>query len=184
MKYGRSLDLRRAAADELARMYYEEIYRYVYRQMGGKDEAMDVTQEIFITAFRFIDSYDSAKSGFRTWLYRVATNKIIDEKRRSLAAAGLRANTADIADAADIPAIEGDIAMRMDDDELLARIESYVSAMGEQPQQIYRMRIYADLSFEEIASQTHLPVATVKTKFYRLMKAIREDFGNAYHHAE
>lgn len=47
----------RTAADELIRSYYDEIYRFVYRQVGSKDDAMDLTQSIFIAMLRALPGY-------------------------------------------------------------------------------------------------------------------------------
>lgn len=69
-------------AELLVQKYYDEIYVYVYRQTGNKDDSLDLTQEIFISVLRSIKNYQSDKASFRTWLYRVATNKIIDERRK------------------------------------------------------------------------------------------------------
>ena len=72
----------KTAADELIRTYYDEIYIYTFRQCSNKDEALDLTQNIFIAALGSLPSFDSKKASFRTWLYRIATNKVIDLRRR------------------------------------------------------------------------------------------------------
>ena len=72
----------RKAADLLVRNYYREIYVYVFRQLGNKEDAMDLTQDIFIAVLQSIDRFDSAKSTFRTWLYGIATHKVIDFRRK------------------------------------------------------------------------------------------------------
>lgn len=68
----------RKDAERLIQKYYDEIYIYVYRQTGNKEDSLDLTQEIFIAVLRSISNYQSDKASFRTWLYRIATNKIID----------------------------------------------------------------------------------------------------------
>ena len=69
----------RAAADELIGRYYDEIYRFVKRQIGNADTAFDLTQEIFISCLRTISNYDPKLSAsFKTWLYKIATNKTVD----------------------------------------------------------------------------------------------------------
>ena len=70
------------AADLLVRKYYQEIYAYIYRQISNKADSLDLTQEIFISALQTIIYYDPEKSTFRTWLYRIATNKVIDFRRK------------------------------------------------------------------------------------------------------
>lgn len=54
----------------------------MYRQTGNKEDSLDLTQEIFISVLRSIKTYRADKASFRTWLYRIATNKIIDQRRK------------------------------------------------------------------------------------------------------
>ena len=73
----------RQAADKLVRTYYDEIYRFAYRQLGRKEDAMDLTQSIFLAVLRALPSFDGRKASFRTWLYRIAVNKTIDCRRKA-----------------------------------------------------------------------------------------------------
>ena len=80
----------RPAAERLVERYYDEIYVFVYRQTGQKEDAMDLTQSIFLAVLRALPSYDSKKAAFRTWLYRIAANKVIDARRQSRPVTTLR----------------------------------------------------------------------------------------------
>ena len=71
-------------ADTLVRIYYDEIYYFVVRQINDRDEAYDMTQDIFISMLRSVGSYKEKLASFRTWLYRIAANKVIDFRRRSI----------------------------------------------------------------------------------------------------
>lgn len=73
----------RDAAEQLIRSYYDEIYRFVCRQTGSKEDAMDLTQSIFIAVLRALPGYRAERASFRTWLYRIATNKVIDARRKA-----------------------------------------------------------------------------------------------------
>ncbi len=160
----------RKAADLLVRGYYEKIYVYVYRQTGNREDAMDLTQEIFIAALQSIGRYDSKKSAFRTWLYAIAAHKVIDHRRTGHVT---------LLPLEDDAAQEGpDELARLDDAELLRRIEGYVSGFDEETQTVFRLHIYDECSFHEIAESLNMPEASVKTKYYRLQKRIREEFGN------
>ena len=64
------------------RTYYDEIYRFAYRQLGHKEDAMDLTQTIFLAVLRALPSFDGRKASFRTWLYRIAAHKAIDCRRK------------------------------------------------------------------------------------------------------
>ncbi len=165
-------DIRRGgspqAAEQLVERYYDEIYVFVYRQTGRKEDAMDLTQSIFLAVFRALSAYDPEKAAFRTWLYRIAANKVIDARRRyrpavtSLEELGL-------------PAQE-DFVSQIHNRELLGRIEDYVSGLAPLTQAVFRLRLYGEQSFGEIAAALGQSEAAVKSQYYRLLGRIREEF--------
>lgn len=163
-------------AELLVQKYYDEIYVYVYRQTGNKDDSLDLTQEIFISALRSIKNYQSDKASFRTWLYRVATNKIIDERGKK------HPQFLDIEDI-EVPE-ELDVLKQFEYRQLLGKIDAYVSGQGSPAEQIFRLRLYQNISFAAIAGMLGMPEATVKTKYHRLCKKIRKEFENEYDNAE
>ena len=80
--------VRRAASGEVeafGRLYsnhVERIYRYVFYQVRDKMTAEDITEEVFIKAWRAIDSCRGKEETFSSWLYRIAHNCTIDVLRR------------------------------------------------------------------------------------------------------
>lgn len=155
-------------ADLLIRSCYDDIYRYVYRQTGNKETAMDITQEIFISMLKGIQTYDSSKSAFRTWLYKLATNKIIDHKRKRVIM--------------EVPLYDmdyfstDDFIKEIEDKELAGMIQAKIDTMEVLIQQIFRLRIYGEYTFGEIGAILGQKEATVKTKYHRLIKQLREEF--------
>src|SRR5215210_8864827 len=77
----RALDNDLAAFEQLVARYQNKIMAYVARMLNDHEEAEDVTQEVFIKAYRSLDSFRGASS-FSTWLYRIATNLCIDRARK------------------------------------------------------------------------------------------------------
>tara|TARA_B100001750_G_C15416663_1_gene550663 strand:+ start:828 stop:1136 length:309 start_codon:yes stop_codon:yes gene_type:complete len=65
----------------LAKKYQREVYEIAYRFTQNVDEASDLSQEVFITAYRALPNFESS-SKFHTWLYRIAYNVGIDYTRR------------------------------------------------------------------------------------------------------
>lgn len=158
----------RSAADELIGAYYDEIYIFAYRQTGSKEDAMDLTQEIFIAVLRSIQTYDNRKAAFRTWLYRIASNKIIDSRRK------LRPEMVPIED--DELMDKEDYITNVHDKVLLGQIERYVSALDPEIQAVFRLHLYGEKPFPEIAAIQGQPEATVKARYYRLMNILRKEF--------
>ena len=158
----------RSSAEALVEAHYREIYAFAYRQTGNMDTAMDLTQDIFLAVLRAIHTYDEGKAAFRTWLFRIAANKVIDARRRA------RPPTQALEDQ-EVP-LEEDFAAQVADRLLLDQIEAYVSAMDAQTQAIFRLRRYVERTFPEIAAALEVPEPAVKAKYYRLMGRLRKEF--------
>jgi len=162
----------RAAADELISRYYDEIYRFAYRQSmfsnDPKSVAQDLTQEIFISVLGSLYTYNSKKAGFRTWLYHVAGSRIIDSRRK------IRPDEVQIDDTQIY--VESDFTIDIQNKELLEKIEKYIKSQPSNLQRILRLHLYGDMTFTEISKLTGTPESTVKTRFYRCIKKIREEF--------
>jgi len=158
----------RADANALVSRYYDEIYVFSYRQLGNKDDAMDMTQDIFMSVLETLHGYDRRKSSFRTWLYRVATNKIIDRRRKS--------RCANIPlDEIELPI---DFEKHLEQSVFLSEILDKVAEYDVETQKIFRLHIYAGYGFPEIAAILNKPESSVKSRYYRLIKVLKEEFGN------
>lgn len=70
----------RAAFGDLVRRYRDRIYALVLHLSGNESEADDITQEVFLGAYRALDSF-AGRSEFFTWVYRIAVNKALNAKR-------------------------------------------------------------------------------------------------------
>lgn len=73
---------RRAAADRLFARYYERVGRWCYRFTGERESAADLAQDVFVKAYRHLDSFQGT-SQFGTWLYSIARNESINRSKRS-----------------------------------------------------------------------------------------------------
>jgi RNA polymerase sigma-70 factor (ECF subfamily) len=170
----------RAAANTLVERYYDEIYRYAYRQSlndsDPKNTAMDLTQEIFISMLRSLATFNPKKAAFRTWLYQVASSRIIDQKRK-FAPNEIQIDEAVLFD-------ETDFTNELANKELIEKIELHINRLPSDIQKILRLHLYAEMSFEEIARTMAISESTVKSKYYRTIKHIREVFQDEYSYAE
>jgi len=172
----------REAANVLVGRYYDEIYRFAYRQSFGgasgmhagdpKNAAQDLTQEIFISALRSLSTFNPKKASFRTWLYQVANSRIIDSRRK------FRPDEVQI-DETELY-VSSDITVDLHNKELLRKIEEHIGTLPSEIQRIIRLVLYSDMTFAQISKLMEMPEATVKTKFYRAVKKIRSEYGDEY----
>jgi RNA polymerase sigma-70 factor (ECF subfamily) len=73
---------RRAAADQLFARYYERVGRWCLRFTGDRESAADLAQEVFLKAYRHLDSFQGSAQ-FGTWLYSIARNESINRSKRA-----------------------------------------------------------------------------------------------------
>ncbi len=162
------------AADALVRAYYDDIYTFIYRQTGNREDAMDLTQESFLAALRSLHAYDRKKAGFRTWLYHIASHKVIDMRRRQKVQY-LSIEDYEMED-------EKDFVEDIQNRELLNTIEEFVRGMEPQVQEVFRLRVYGGYSFPEIAAVLSQPEAKIKAQYYRLTAKMKKEIRSAWKH--
>lgn len=162
----------RAAANELISIYYREIYSYIYKQTAEKELSMDLTQEIFVSMLKSINNYDEKKASFRTWLYKIATYKLIDYYRSKYYKYNTIAVSIDDFDIYDMEDIEITVANKEDVEKIL----NIVNRLRIVDQQVFRLKLFADYTFLEISNALEIPESTAKTKYYSILRKIRKDF--------
>src|SRR5918911_4051831 len=171
----RSLAGREDGFEELVRRYQRPIVAYVYRMVGDYDAALDLAQEVFIKVYNSLARY-SAEYKFSTWIYRIAHNAAIDHLRRGLA------RHEDLRRESDGVEYERPLASGHPTPEQLseraerrAEIEEVVQALPPAYRELITLRHALDLSYDEIAEVTGLPLGTVKNRIFRARAAMREE---------
>ncbi|KAB8295602.1 RNA polymerase sigma factor [Bifidobacterium avesanii] len=169
------------AADALVREHYDGLFAFVYRQVGDREETMNLTQETFIAALKSLPSYDPDRASFTTWLYRIAAYKVIDFRRRTNPEA-VSLDSAEDGASWDVPDERlADTAELVANRELLGRIEERVAACDPAVQEAFRLHLYAGQGFAQIAAAAGESESTVKARYYRLMAMLRKEFGDETH---
>jgi RNA polymerase sigma-70 factor (ECF subfamily) len=162
--------------EELVRRYQRPITSYVFRMLGDYESSLDVTQEVFIKVYNSLTKY-SSEYKFSTWLYRIAHNAAIDHMRRnSVSTQSIEAENADGSYQIQIesrrPSPEKDHELS----EWRAEIESVVRCLPPVYRDLILLRHSRDLSYDEIAEVTGLPLGTVKNRLFRARDMMRHIF--------
>lgn len=162
--------------EELVRRYQRPIVAYVYRMIGDYDAALDAAQEVFIKVYNSLDRY-SPEYKFSTWIYRIAHNVAIDHLRRqnahgaNLCVAGSDEDGFERLPAnADQPSPEA----ASERAERRETIEAVVQTLPPGYRELILLRHAHDMSYDEIAEVTGLPLGTVKNRIFRARACVRE----------
>ena len=165
---------REASFEELVRRYQRPIAAYVYRMVGDYDSALDLTQEVFIKVYNSLSRYRS-EFKFSTWIYKIAHNAAIDHLRRH--AVREQTLSGSVEGERREVAIESRRLTPEQESERKERrteIESVVQLLQSSYRELIVLRHSHDLSYDEIAEVTGLPLGTVKNRLFRAREAMRD----------
>lgn len=157
------------AANKLINKYYKNIYLYVFKQVNNKEVSMDLTQEIFISMLKSIDGYEEKKSAFKTWIYKIASNKVIDYYRSKHYRYSTLTIELENVDTIALHNIEESFLIKESANEIIEIINRFEWDI----QQILRLKIFGDMTFKEISTVLEIKESTAKTKYYSSIKKIR-----------
>lgn len=162
--------------EELVRRYQRPITNYVYRMLNNYDAALDVTQEVFIKVYNSLARY-SSEYKFSTWLYRIAHNAAIDYIRRnSVNQQSIEAENADGSYQLQLESPNPTPEQERERSEWRTEIETVVKCLPTVYRDLIVLRHAQDLSYDEIAEITNLPLGTVKNRLFRAREMMRDIF--------
>ncbi len=140
------------------------IYTYCKRSLGV-EQAKDVTQEVFLAAWRARERFDSERGSLAGWLMGIAKNKVIDHIRLT----GRRVSTVGGTDMVEyIATTEGVGALA---DRLL--VNDAIASLPDRPRRVVELAFLEDLTHAQIAERTDLPLGTVKSDIRRGLARMR-----------
>ncbi len=158
-----------AAFEHLVRQYQHRVYDFCVRMLGDREEAFDLTQEIFLSVHRNLAGF-RADARLTTWLYRVARNHCLNRikhlKRRGRGVTDEYGESNELSITDSLGGSEGpdEKLVRKVDRSLVHRA---IEALDEEQRALVVLRDVEGLSYEEIMDITELPEGTVKSRLHR-----------------
>jgi RNA polymerase sigma-70 factor (ECF subfamily) len=166
-----------SAFETLLRRNYRNVLNFIYRFIGRRDIAEDLTHEVFLRVYQNTARYEP-RSRFRTWLYTIAKNLCLNELRRkshrmlSLDEAGPRdgepVSTALLH--ASPPAADDSMIRR----ERIAAVRAAIDGLPENQRLAVILRRYDDFSYEQIAATLNTSEKAVKSLLNRAKEHLRK----------
>jgi RNA polymerase sigma-70 factor (ECF subfamily) len=159
---------------ELVRRYQRPIAAYIYRMVGDYEAALDLTQEVFIKVYNSLARY-SSEYKFSTWIYKIAHNASIDYLRRTATREQALVAESD-GETYERPIQSGRLTPEQENEQRERReeIEIIVSGLPPTYRELIVLRHSHDMSYDEIADVTGLPLGTVKNRLFRAREMMRD----------
>jgi RNA polymerase sigma-70 factor (ECF subfamily) len=153
--------------NELVRRYQERIYRLARRYVKNREDALDITQEAFLRAYRALPNFKGG-SQFYTWLYRITVNLCIDFQRRNtwrkMMVDGVESDDDLLMNIAD-PHVPPP-SKAVENEELLTHLQKAIFQLSPQQREIFILRHREGLSLKEIAHKSKRSMGTVKAHLF------------------
>ena len=162
------------ALDALVRATYADVYALAYRLVRDRDEAADVTQEVFVRVMRSVVGF-RGESAFGTWLHRVTVNAALTSLRKKSRRALPGREAFGMPGEERVGLVDTDAGPeeRAERAELLARAEAAVAALPESSRTIVVLRDVEGLSTAEVAAATGLSETAVMVRLFRARERLR-----------
>lgn len=146
--------------------YQPQIYRFIYLKVGLREEAEDLTHQVFLKSWQNIEDFNFQGFPFSSWLYSVARNQVIDYYRTKKTKVAFD----------EILEIEGDcddLSEMLDIAATLEQVKQAILRLGEEQQDVIILRFIEDFSPREVASLLDKTESAVKLLQYRGVKNLK-----------
>jgi len=165
----------RGRFSELYEANFERVYAYVVRRVRDRDEAQDLTADVFHLALKSLPRFEWRGVPFAAWLFRIASNEIAD---RSKSAAKRRAHESQNANVDSGPDDRVGVAAGVEEAERRGRLFKLVERLPRDQSRVIAMRFAEDKSIREIATALGRSEGSIKQLQFRGLQNLRLRLGD------
>ena len=168
-----SLAGRPGAFDLIVDRHKRAVYRLCYRFVGNHEDASDLSQDVFLRAYRGLRNF-RGQSSLATWLYRIGTNVCLN---RVTAKTPLSTLTESIEARQFVDVRAESAPERMLKDERGARVRAAIAQLPRRQRATLILRTYHEMSHQEIADVLGSSVGAVKANFFHALGNLKKLLG-------
>jgi RNA polymerase sigma-70 factor, ECF subfamily len=166
-----------AAYEVLVTRYRGRIYGMIYHMTGSDADARDLSQEVFIKAWRALPQFED-RAKFTTWLHRITQNAVIDWVRKRRIRPGTEFNdevaAAPEAAAVTVPRGNARPDHALEHRELGERIREALAQLSPEHRAVVLLKEIEGLSYQEIADTVGCAIGTVMSRLFNARKRLQE----------
>jgi RNA polymerase sigma-70 factor (ECF subfamily) len=171
------VDLARAgdekALSELYLTYFPRVYRYILARTGNSHDAEDLAEEVFMRVLEAIDRFQWREAPFSAWLFRIAHNAVISQRRKETA----RGKSGPLTDM--LPVDSAGPEELVENRLALNEVMQAAQKLPEAQRQVIAFRFGAGLSVAETAQAMGKGEGNVKVIQHKAIAKLREMMGQA-----
>ncbi len=155
------------AFNQIYESYFDKIYRYIVFKIGNRNDAEDLTQQVFIKAFKAIPKYRWKGLPLSAWLFRIAHNQIVDYLRKETKRSTLRLSEATATSNSDpVTTVERNLDIQ--------NLNMAVRQLTEAQQQVISLRFAGEMSILEVAKVMGKKPGAIKALQHSAIVSLRK----------
>lgn len=159
------------AARILVEKYRKIVFATALRYTRSYDDAEDLSQEVFIKAFSNLHTFNF-NSSLQTWLYRITVNTYLNQKaKRNIDNTRQRDNAVEL-ESVLVDTINPE--QEYEYNELLSRFENALQQLPERQREVFCLRYYDEMKYEEMSELLGTTVGGLKANYYHAVKKLTE----------
>lgn len=152
--------------EKIYRLYYLDIYKYLFSLSGNKDIAEELTQETFFSAMKSFDTFRGTCK-IQTWLCQIAKHAYFAHQKRLKRTQPLGEN--------DYEGEEISLEVKISNEESAFEIHQLLHNLSEPYKEVFMLRVFGELSFTKIATLFGKTESWARVTFHRAKQKIIED---------
>ena len=154
--------------------YHEGIFLYVYKRVADEAVSADITSQVFLKAMQKLDKYTFKGVPFSAWLYRIASNEVVQHYRDTKKNRVVSINDSQLDDMAE------ELSYNDSKDILQEKMIQGLNHLNEVELQLIELRYFEQLPFKEIAVIMEMTESNAKVKTYRITNKLSKIINKEY----
>jgi len=159
---------------QLVNQYSTPVLTFIHRIVSSKEDAEDISQEVFIKVYKGINQFRS-DSSFSTWLYAIVKNtcySYLQKKRPNMISLDKKT---DVVNTISINYPENTPERIAERNDFRDNVMDCLTKLSPKYNMVIQLFYYQQLRYEEIAKVLQIPLGTVKTHLHRALRALRRE---------
>lgn len=154
-------------------LYFERVWAFMRRSVDDVATAEDLTQEVFLGVHRSVERLDPRRE-LAPWIFSIAANKLRDHWRRTG-----RSRVATSLDDDENPVVAVAPQEDLNPEDYSGALQRAVSILPADAREIVELRVFQELSYEQIGECLDLSPQAARKRFSRAIQALRENLGQS-----
>lgn len=169
----KGVDTRNYAFNLLVRKYQERIYNHVRKMVIDHDDTDDLTQEIFIKAWKGLENFREESQLF-TWLYRIASNECITFLEKKKRRFFLPIHDVKKELLGKLNSITSNKSMHVTGEEIELKLQKAILQLPDKQRLVFNMKYFDDITYEQMSEVLGTSVGALKASYHHAVKKIEE----------